>query len=319
MRPLSFLPLLLLCAAACSGKEGPLRSFELKYGGYTRTYLLYVPANLAKDKKYPLMVILHGGGGTGKGMRKITGYCFERRSEKYGGLVAYPQGVDKNWNDHRGDKSRTAQRENIDDAAFLSAMADEISAKYPVDPSRVYAAGMSNGAMLSYTLACRSAGKFAAIAAVAGSMPENLAASCKPSRPVPVLMINGTKDKLVHWEGGEVTGPFGRRKFGRVIPVEKTRDFWLKNDSCAGLPVVTTRDEVPDDGTIIERETYSGCAEGSAVDLIKVVGGGHTWPGGAPYLPEFVIGKNSEEIAASDEIWDFFMEHPMPAERRGRF
>lgn len=302
--------------ACAAGKEGVLKKFTLKSGGYERVYRLYVPAGLAADRKHPLFMILHGGGGTGKGMRRLTGYCFEKKADSGGGLVVYPDGLEKNWNDYRGDPSRRAQRENIDDAAFLKAVVAEISAKYPVDPARVYAGGMSNGAMMSYTLACRAADTFTAIAAVAGSMPENLAAACVPSRPVPVMIINGTKDNLVHWEGGDVTGPLGRKKLGRVLPVEGTRDFWLKSNSCQpGKAVLSRRDGNQDDGTSLSREVYASCAGGSAVEFVKVEGGGHTWPGGLQYLPQFIIGRTSDEMSASDEIRDFFMRHAMPAKR----
>lgn len=311
-------PLLLCacCLAACAAEKGGVEKFRFRHGGYERAYLVYSPPGLDRTKKYPLLVILHGGGGDGIGMRMLTGHCFERRADKLGAIVAYPDALEKNWNDYRGDPGRKAQRENIDDAAFLEAMAAEISAKYPVDAARVYAAGISNGAMMSYTLACRASGTFAAVAAVAGSMPENLVPACSPPRPVPVMIINGTEDKLVHWSGGEVTGPFGRRKFGRVIPVEKTRDFWLEKDRCDRAKVAASKKDVSEkDGTSLERETYSACAGGAAVDFVKVAGGGHTWPGGAQYLPRFVIGRTSDEMAASDEIWDFFMAHPMPVKK----
>jgi len=307
----------LLPAASCAaGEAGTVKKFTLKAGGYERVYRLYVPAGLDAAKKHPLFMILHGGGGTGKGMRRLTGYCFEKMAAANGGLVAYPDGLEKHWNDYRGDPSRRAQRENIDDVAFLKAVVAEISSRYPVDPARVYAGGISNGAMMSYTLACRAAETFAAIAAVAGAMPENLAAACSPSRPVPVMIVNGTRDSLVRWEGGDVTGPLGRKKLGRVLPVEKTRDFWLKNNGCrAEKAALSRKDENPDDGTALSREVYSSCAGGSAVDFVKVEGGGHTWPGGQQYLPRFIIGKTSDELAASDEIRDFFLRHPMPAKR----
>ena len=312
----SLLAALLTAPACTAGKGGSVKKFTLNSGGYERVYRLYVPAGLDAAKKHPLFMLLHGGGGTGKGMRRLTGYCFEKMAAASGGLVAYPDGLEKNWNDYRGDPSRRAQRENIDDVAFLKAVAAEISARYPVDPARVYAGGMSNGAMMSYALACRAADTFAAIAAVAGSMPENLAAACSPSRPVPVMIINGTKDSLVHWEGGDVTGPLGRKKLGRVLPVERTRDFWLKNNACRAEKAVPSRkDANPDDGTALSREVYSSCAGGSAVDFVKVEGGGHTWPGGLQYLPQFIIGKTSDEMAASDEIRDFFLRHPMPAKK----
>ena len=121
---------------------------------------------------------------------------------------------------------------------------------------------------MSYTLACRASEWFPAIAPVAGAMRENLARTCSPARPVPVLIISGTEDNLVHWEGGEVTGPFGRKKFGRTISVEKSRDFWLGKNSCdTAKKEVSTKDSDPGDGTAVTSELYPSCAGGSAVEF----------------------------------------------------
>lgn len=314
MRSILFLLAASLCPLALAGEpSGELKQFKLETGGYARVYGVYAPRNLEKAKKYPLLVILHGGGGTGKGMPRLTRGGFEKLAGERGALLAYPEGIDKNWNDYRADKSRKAQRENIDDVAFISAMLDEIAKGYPVDKERVYAAGISNGAMMSYTLACRAPDRFAAVAPVAGAMPENLVPTCSPSRPVPILIISGTKDNLVHWEGGYVTGPFGKKKLGRTISVEKSRDFWLEKDSCdAAKKEVSKTDSDPEDGTSIARETYSSCAGSGAVEFVRIDGGGHTWPGGWQYLPEFVVGKTSRELDANTEIWNFFMKHSLP-------
>ena len=301
------------CHELSAGQQrGVFKSFKMQSGGYARTYGVYAPASLDVSKKYPLLVMLHGGGGKGKGMRVLTRKGFESLADRHGAIVAYPDGVDKNWNDFRGDKSRKAQRENIDDVAFISSMLDELAAAYPVDASRIYAAGISNGAMMSYTLACRASDRFAAIAPVAGAMPENLLPACAPSRPVPVLIISGTEDKLVHWEGGYVTGPFGKKKLGRTVSVEKSRDFWLEKNSCdAAKKEISRADPDPEDGIDVTREVYTACA--GAVEFIKIDGGGHTWPGGLQYLPELVIGKTSRELDANTEIWNFFMKHALPA------
>lgn len=310
MKILLLLLTLLCCRPALAGDTGQ-RVHRLKTGGYERVYRVYAPAGLEAGRKYPLLLLLHGGGGNGKGMARLAKGGFEALAGRHGAVLAYPDGVDGNWNDYRGDKSRKAQRENIDDVAFLGLMAGEIAKQYPVDPARVYAAGISNGAMMSYALACRAADRFAAIAPVAGAMPANLAADCKPARPVPVLIISGTEDRLVHWEGGQVTGPWGRKKLGVTMSVERSRDFWLAANGCdAAKKSASRKDADPEDGTALERESYADCAAGSAVEFVKIAGGGHTWPGGLQYLPAAVIGRTSRELDATEEIWEFFMRHP---------
>ena len=310
MKAIIFLLAVLLCGEASAGKgAGGLKTFTLGSGGRLRVYGVYAPPQLERSRKYPLLVILHGSGGTGKNFPRLTRRGFEKLADANGAILAYPEGVDKGWNDYRADKEQKAQRENIDDASFIVSMLDELAGSYPVDTRRVYAAGISNGAMMTYALACRAAGRFAAIAPVDGAMPENLALTCKPSRPVPVLIMNGTADKLVRWEGGDVTGLLSRRRRGRVLSAEKSRDFWLANNSCdAAKKEISTLDSQPEDGTSVEKETYSSCAGGANVELIKITGGGHTWPGGRQYLPEFLVGRTSAEFDASREIWDFFMK-----------
>lgn len=305
---------LLLSAAFCSpAAAGELKTHKLRHGGYERVYRVYAPANLDKAKKYPLLFVLHGGGGSGRSMKRLARGSFERLADAGGALLAYPDGLDGHWNDYRGDESRKAQRENVDDAAFLSAAAGEIIKIYQADPARVYAAGISNGAMMSYALACRAADRFAAVAPVAGAMPERLAPDCKPGRPVPVLIMNGTEDKLVHWEGGHVTGPFGRKKLGRVLSAERSRDFWLSNNSCdPAKKAESVLNADPKDGTSVMREVYAACAAGAAVEFLRIDGGGHTWPGGLQYRSQAVIGRTSRELDAAAEIWKFVTKYSLP-------
>lgn len=309
MRTIAAILALLLAGSASAGE---LRRFTLVSGGRERSYFVYSPRAGTAGPKLPLIVLLHGGGGTAAGMRRLTRNGFEALADGRGAVIAYPEAVDKHWNDYRGDKSRKAQLENVDDVAFLVEMTRAIGDAYPVDGDRIYAAGISNGAMMAYALACRAADRFAAVAAVAGAVPEPLYSSCRPARPVPVLIINGTADGLVHWSGGEVTGPFGKRKFGRTVPLEKTRDLWLKLDSCDREKMTSAaRDSDPEDGTSVFAETYAPCAGGSAVKFIKIEGGGHTWPGGLQYLPKGVIGPTSRELDADSEIWNFFGGHAL--------
>lgn len=310
---------LLLAALCAPAAAGELKTYKMPHGGYDRVYRVYAPAGLDKAKKYPLLFVLHGGGGTGRGMTRLARGGFEKLADAHGALLAYPDAVDKNWNDGRGDPGRKSQREGVDDVAFLSAVASEIGKKYPADPARVYSAGISNGAMMSHALACRAADKFAAVAPVAGAMPALLAPACSPARPVPVLIISGTDDPLVHWEGGDVTGPYGRKKLGRILSAEKSRDHWLGKNSCdADKKEVTKLDADGKDGTSVTREVYASCAGGAVVDFIRIDGGGHTWPRGLQYRREKVIGRTSRELDATQEIWEFFMKHSLPVAKGGQ-
>ena len=274
--------------------------------GLKRSYHLYIPSTSHDETAVPLVIALHGGGGTGKKVNKL--FRLNSLSEQYGFIVVYPDAFDHHWNDGRGVRKYQSQRENIDDVAFISAMIDAIAGDFNIDEKRVYVMGASNGAMMSFRLGCELAPKIRAMAPVIGSMPENLAARCVPARPVPLIMINGTDDPLVPWQGGYVHG--FRKKLGKIISVRKTIDLWVDRNGCSPDPQISlVPDSDPHDGTRVKIRTYRNCQDKAAVILYEIQGGGHTWPGGYQYLPEFLIGKTSKDMDATKTIWTFFDEY----------
>jgi len=283
---------------------------SMEFRGLKRTYRLHRPA--AGGSPLPLVIVLHGGGGTGEGMIKLTGGGFDRLADRDRFLAVYPDGVGKNWNDGRSPEETRyrTHTENIDDVGFISALIDSLVRKQNADPHSVYVTGISNGGMMSYRLACEIPEKIAAAAPVAGSIPRNLFGRCSPSRPVSILAINNIDDRLMPWDGGSVTGPFGVNKLGAVLSVSEVIGFWVDEDACSPTPVVTDEpDRDPEDGTRVRREEYGGGTDGTEVILYAVEGGGHTWPGGSQYLPAWIIGRTSRDIDATTLIWDFFKGH----------
>jgi polyhydroxybutyrate depolymerase len=292
--------------AIASQETGAARS--IMFAGLERTYRIHIPASYDKADPIPLLIVLHGGGGTGEGTVKLTRGGFNKFSEKEGFIVVYPDGVEKHWNDGRENVSYRAHREKIDDIGFISALIDHLAKQYNVDIKRVYATGISNGAMMSLRLGCELSEKITAIAPVAGSMPENLPIRCSPSRPIPVLMISNTDDRLVPWEGGDIR--FGRKTFGRALSVPETVKYWVNHNLCSSSPTISMEpDRDPKDGTRVRIESYNQCREGIEVVLYAIEGGGHTWPGGHQYLPKWITGKTSRDIDANEVIWDFFKRH----------
>jgi polyhydroxybutyrate depolymerase len=282
-------------------------SASIIYGGLERTYSVHISNSYDQTKATPLVIALHGGGGTGKGVAKLTG--FNAISDRENFIVAYPDGFEKHWNDSRGVQWQS-QVENTDDVGFISALIDRLSDELNIDAKRVYVTGISNGGMMSHRLGCELSQKIAAIAPIASNIPVNQASVWMPSRPVPVLIINGTDDPLVPWDGGDIH--IGKTTLGEVLSVADTVKFWVGKDQCSSVPAITQLpDEDPSDGTMVWKEIYSGCRDGVEVVLYAIEGGGHTWPGGLPHLPKFVIGKTSKEFNASEVIWQFFKEHPM--------
>jgi polyhydroxybutyrate depolymerase len=286
------------CGPADSGCDGEGRILQ---GTNVRTFRYHLPKNRADSR--PLLIALHGGGGDGKGMMKIAG--LGALSDAEGVVVVYPDGISRSWNDGRG--ATDAAHEGADDVAFLSALIDSFVSTYSVDPRRVYVTGLSNGAMMSFRLACDLSGKITAIAAIAGLMPEPLLARCAPSRPVPVLLFAGKDDPLVPYGGGPITGDRGR-----VASAAATIARWAELDKCAGAPLLADEpDTDPRDHTRVKREERPGCAGSARVVLYTVEGGGHTWPGGRQYLPEPVIGRTSRDIDANTIMWAFFKASSM--------
>jgi polyhydroxybutyrate depolymerase len=259
----------------------------------------------------PLVFLLHGGGGTGEGMGELTMGGFNRLADRESFIVVYPNGIEKHWNDGRGLQAYRAHRENIDDVGFISALIEHLIRTLNVDPNRIYAVGISNGGQFSQRLACELSDRIAAIGVVAIQLPEHLPSSCAPKRPVSVLMMPGTEDPLVPWEGGEIGFRRGR-KFGKVLSVPESMRFWAKQNQCPESPLITHEsDRDPKDGTRVRREAYVPCGEGAEVVLYAIEGGGHTWPGGDQYLPAGIIGRTSRDIDANEVIWDFFKRHTL--------
>ena len=299
MRKVSVVVLLFLLlqvrqvGAASSG----LSAAQLSHGNELRTYWTYLPSAISANATAPLLFVLHGSAGSGEDMIAITQHGFERIADKEKFVVVYPDALERRWN---------AQDGTADDSGFLLAIADKLAAESWIDKKRIFIAGISNGGMMAQRLACEHADRIAGLVTVAGTLPEKLARVCKPSRPVPALIIHGTADPIVPWNGGPVAG---FAEFGVVLSGLDTAAVWTANNRCRGAAVTTTlADRDPQDGTRIRMERYADCAVGGSVSLIVVEGGGHTWPGGFQYLPERFIGRTTREIDANQVIWDFFRQ-----------
>lgn len=273
-------------------------------GGRTRSYVVHVPAGHDSERPAPVVLALHGATMTGPMLAWFT--ALNAKADQAGFLAVYPDGTGSRssyfWN--AGGCCGPAGRDGVDDVGFVRALLDDLAGAYRVDPRRVYAAGLSNGAMMAYRLACELSDRVAAVACVAGTMT---AAECRPGRPVSVLHVHGTDDEYAPFAGGR--GPKSVTGFP-YRSVEETVRIWVQADGCSGEPEV---EELPDrasDGTRVVRKTYCGGRDGTEVALVVVEGGGHTWPGRV--LATRALGKATRNVAANDLIWEFFERHPMP-------
>ncbi len=283
-------------------------SGSILINGLQRNYLIHLPSSYDRNQQWPLVIILHGGGGEAWNMDPLTD--FNTLADKEGFVIVYPDAYEHNWNDGRGESSIKSQAQNIDDVAFISALINRLEQDLSIDKKRIYATGISNGAIMSNRLGCELSDRIAAIATVAGNIPEKTATTWSPSRAVSVLIINGTEDPLVPYNGGLVS--FLSIKRGKVISVADTVKFWVTCDGCPATPQI---EQLPhlnaNDSTSTDVERYTGCRDGTEVVLYRVNGGGHTWPGGHQYMSERFIGKTSRDFSATETIWQFFKLHPM--------
>ena len=279
--------------------------YYLDHGGRERTFLVYEPATLNEKERLPLLLCLHGGGGTDRGMVSLTNDRFNELADRYGFLVVYPRGIDKGWNDGREGDHSTAAYEGIDDVGFFRTLIHELGKKYPVDEERIFTCGISNGGFMSNRLACELPELISGAALVAATMGRKYATLCRPAEGVDILLINGTDDPLVSWEGGPVR-VLGQER-GEVLSAREAVRHWVKINGCDTVPVIEhLPDRDPDDGTTVACYRYFHQNGGNEVVLVEVQGGGHTWPGGRQYLGERIIGKTSRDIKACDLIWEFF-------------
>jgi polyhydroxybutyrate depolymerase len=273
---------------ASSSVAGEPRSLAIN--GDTRQYYLHLPPGWRRDHPAPLVLVFHAGAGRARDIAPHTG--FSRIADREGFVVVYPQGLRGRWNDGRGFATATH-----DDVGFVRALLDTLGRELGVDSKRVYATGISNGAMFAYRLACDLPGSFAAVAPVAGALPAELVPGCTHAAPLSVLAFQGTADPLMPYLGGGA----GQR---RVLSAERSLGFWATLAGCTGTPVTTDEPDRVADGTRVRHTTWLGCREGWSVELYTIEGGGHTWPGG----PEAGrrVGRVTREIDATPTIWGFF-------------
>ena len=260
----------------------------LTFGGLQRTYLVHAPAGQPNG----LVINLHGAGMTGQQQADVTDY--NTVADRYGFVVAYPDGIDTTWADGRG--ASLPDRQRVDDVGFLSALIERLSHDYGVPPGRVFVTGMSAGAFMANRLVCERADLVTAIAPVSGTL--GAAMPCSPSRPVSVMAVHGTADPVVPYDGGIMNGRGGTSD---IVSAPALAERWREMDRCPG-PLVGD----PAAAGEVQEMTATGCADNTEVTLVRINGGGHTWPAGRFSLPADVVGPTSFAVNASAASAQFF-------------
>jgi polyhydroxybutyrate depolymerase len=271
---------------------------SLMFQGKERSYSVHVPGGLDANGRTPVVLVLHAFSMPATLMPGFTGLT--ELADREGFLAVYPSGTGGamlNWNEGAM-RGKTA-----DDVGFVRAVLDDLGTRHPIDPKRVYATGMSNGAMMCYRLAAELSDRIAAIGPVAGTLAVAPAADV---RAVPVIHFHGTEDRFVPYGGPGGNMPRGMSFYS----VDRSVAAWVQADGCPQKFVETAIEDRHDDGTRVSRKVYGPGRDGAEVVLYRIEGGGHTWPGRSG--AEGMLGRSTKEIDASTLIWEFFRKHPMP-------
>lgn len=258
---------------------------NLTFENVNRNYILYVPEDLPAGESVPLIFILHGFTQSAQVIMEYSG--FNQLAEEHRFIAVYPNGVGNAWNTNSGFPGGST----ANDVGFIGSIMDELIREFPVDPDRMYSCGFSAGGFMSHLLACELSDRVAAIASVAGTMSANAFDQCMPEFPIPILQIHGTNDLIVSYGGSFAN-----------IPVDDMIEFWTQGNDCPVEPSFRMLPDLVNEGSTVEEYRYSPCKNEGEVMLLKVINGGHTWPGSSASG----LGNTNRDIDASAEIWNFF-------------
>jgi polyhydroxybutyrate depolymerase len=270
---------------------------NITLNGLKRSYTVYIPKALPKGP-VPVILAFHPLLGTSKDFAKTTN--LSEQAGRLGFVVVFPQGYGRSWN--AGDCCGRAQKQGVDDVAFIRELLDDLASVVNVDSRRVFATGFSNGAKMAYRLACELSQRIAAIATVGAAISMS-DFTCNPKRPVPVLHFHGLEDEHAPFKGG----PSKEQPSAVQQSVPGTIRLWLQRNSCANDTRLTYKKGA---ATCV---TYLNCQKQAEVILCTIEGMGHVWPGYTP--PRWMerwLGPGTHDISATDFIVNFFRAHPMP-------
>ncbi|UPJ42918.1 prolyl oligopeptidase family serine peptidase [Bradyrhizobium sp. 40] len=277
--------------------------------GVKRSYTVQLPTK----RLVPLVVVLHGK--TQRGADMMTRTAWPQVAKREGFAVVFPDGLNHAWADART-KAGPALRgppAGTDDVAFIAKLVEKLVANGTADPRRVYVTGFSNGGAMAMTLVCARADLFAAGASVSMNLTDEAAVTCHPSRPLPMLLMNGTADPLVPYEGGRGSSYYAADGFWST---DETLAFWRKLNGCEtdNSDMTDLPDRAPADQSTVTRIS-SRCPGGHDVVLYRINQGGHRMPGFSPdarfpKVAASLLGSQNGDIDAAETIWTFFGQFP---------
>ena len=287
----------------------PALSDTIAINGVTRTFTVLLP----DARPAPLVIVLHGNTQTGADMASRTSWPAMAKRDGFG--VVFPDGLNRACADFRPNANRAgrAPPKGTDDVAFIAKLVEKFTTDGTADPKHIYITGVSNGGAMTMTMICVRADLFAAAASVIINLTDESADACHPSRPVPILMMNGTADPLIPYEGGRGTSRFAVAGFWST---EQTLAFWRRVNGCdmqdANAVDLDNRDKA-DQSTVTR--ISSRCPPGRDVVLYRINDGGHRMPGAVadarlPRMVDAFLGPQNRDIDGAATIWEFFRKLP---------
>lgn len=275
----------------CTGLV-PAQTFSFTFDGQNRSYIVHLPTGYTGTQNLPLVLNLHGY--TSNAQQQQSYSKMNQTANNNNFIVVYPDGINNAWNAGAPMIGQPYNGGGVNDVGFINALLDTLIANYAVDSTRMFSCGMSNGGYMSYRLACELSHRIAAVASVTGLMFDSTAYYCNPARKVPVMQVHGTDDPIVDYNNPLAS-----------LSVEETVDFWVNRHNC---PTPADSNDFPNvntsDNSTARSYLYGPCNGNSEVYLIKITGGGHTWPSGLIDIPAY--GNTNRDFDGSQEIWDFF-------------
>jgi polyhydroxybutyrate depolymerase len=288
-------------AASCDNQGMCTGSFLS--GGLTRTFHYFMHNSGTKNPTpvYHIFYIFHAENSNGADFdANILGGSMDHGKAQVPYLMVYPDAINGHWN-FGPDSSVT----NVDDVGFIRELMEFFEHTHSSSLLKNYAAGMSNGGLMVFRIACDLSEKLNAIAVVDAAMPVSIAKTCKPKNPLSLLLIEGRNDPYLPWSKNYMI-ELGMPVIATLSPIE-TFNFWAWINKVNVPSVFWLIPLRIYDGTYVYKQSKK--TNSLEMRMYTIFGGGHTWPGAEQYLPENMYGKTSHNVYASPSIIDFFWGH----------
>jgi len=278
--------------------------YDIQSGALTRSYLLHVPKQLTHPA--PLVIVMHGYTGSADSIMSYSG--MNEVADEEGFVVVYPQGtVDQQGNAFFNVVYEFHADASVDDLQFIRDLVAHLQDELTLNPDKVFAAGMSNGADMSYLLACQASDIFRAVAPIAGVMMKETFDTCSPSRPLPIFEVHGTNDEVSLFNGDmENSGGWGP-----YPDLPATIAFWVELNGLTLKQSSNLPNSAANDTSHIVFDRYWSETQDNEVWFYRVVDGGHHWPGvqfdwWRNPMAWWYFRNANQDIDTSRVVWSFF-------------